>query len=92
MTRVACVLVALQEYKKEFVRVAEATKIGDPFEEGVQHGPQIDKAQYERIMNYIQSGMLAMVVWLFSVYCEKSKIVCCNRMQRREGRDYCIMM
>ncbi|KAJ3560611.1 hypothetical protein NP233_g10723 [Leucocoprinus birnbaumii] len=35
----------------------ELTKsIGGPFDEGVQHGPQVSKVQYERVMGYISSG------------------------------------
>jgi aldehyde dehydrogenase (NAD+) len=31
-------------------------KIGDPFSSGSQHGPQVSKIQFDRIMGYIESG------------------------------------
>ncbi|XP_057866408.2 uncharacterized protein LOC131073916 isoform X2 [Cryptomeria japonica] len=46
----------------EFVRkLAERAKkqvIGDPFKGGVQHGPQINKAQFDKILKYIQYGKI----------------------------------
>ncbi|XP_047170265.1 benzaldehyde dehydrogenase, mitochondrial-like isoform X1 [Vigna umbellata] len=45
----------------EFVEKAKAraTKrvVGDPFKSGVEQGPQIDFAQFEKIMKYIRSGI-----------------------------------
>ncbi|KAH0583245.1 hypothetical protein H2248_011124 [Termitomyces sp. 'cryptogamus'] len=33
-----------------------AAATGDPFAVGTQHGPQISKVQFDRIMSYIESG------------------------------------
>jgi len=35
------------------IKLAEARKLGDPFTEGVDQGPQVDKLQFDRIMGYI---------------------------------------
>ncbi|XP_073537035.1 aldehyde dehydrogenase X, mitochondrial [Phyllobates terribilis] len=35
---------------------AKARKIGDPFQLDTEHGPQIDKKQYDKILDYIKSG------------------------------------
>ena len=34
----------------------ENTAVGGPFMEGVTHGPQVSKAQYDRILSYIEEG------------------------------------
>ncbi|KAF9261037.1 aldehyde dehydrogenase [Marasmius fiardii PR-910] len=44
----------LQEFTKAAESLAKAT--GAQFDEGVQHGPQISKTQFDRIMGYINSG------------------------------------
>ncbi|KAI3870589.1 hypothetical protein MKW92_037069 [Papaver armeniacum] len=31
--------------------------VGDPFQKGVEQGPQIDLEQFEKVMNYIKSGV-----------------------------------
>ncbi|XP_026431286.1 aldehyde dehydrogenase family 2 member B4, mitochondrial-like [Papaver somniferum] len=31
--------------------------VGDPFQKGVEQGPQIDLEQFEKVMNYIKSGI-----------------------------------
>jgi len=40
----------------KLARSAEGRKLGDPFDSDTQQGPQIDKAQYDRIMSYIEKG------------------------------------
>ncbi|KAL8008933.1 putative aldehyde dehydrogenase domain, aldehyde/histidinol dehydrogenase [Plasmopara halstedii] len=44
----------------EFVRrsgeAASSMKIGDPLDLSVQHGPQIDQVQFNKILHYIESG------------------------------------
>jgi aldehyde dehydrogenase (NAD(P)+) len=37
-------------------QVHSISKIGDPFDETTFQGPQVTKAQYERIMSYVQVG------------------------------------
>jgi aldehyde dehydrogenase (NAD+) len=37
-------------------RVKETSKVGDPFKEETFQGPQITKAQFERVLGYIESG------------------------------------
>lgn len=40
-------------------RLADASskrKVGDPFAEGTEQGPQIDKAQFNKILSYIEKG------------------------------------
>ncbi|EXJ81451.1 aldehyde dehydrogenase (NAD+) [Capronia epimyces CBS 606.96] len=36
--------------------VKETSKVGDPFAEDTQQGPQVTKAQYERVLSYVDSG------------------------------------
>ncbi|OJJ64047.1 hypothetical protein ASPSYDRAFT_84075 [Aspergillus sydowii CBS 593.65] len=45
----------------EFVKlfreaVASTSKVGDPFADDTFQGPQVTKAQYERVLSYIESG------------------------------------
>lgn len=46
-------------YDKFLKRVVERAKeqvVGDPFKEEVNHGPQIDKTQFDKILEYIEHG------------------------------------
>ncbi|KAL8951453.1 MAG: hypothetical protein Q9222_002578 [Ikaeria aurantiellina] len=36
--------------------IQETSKVGDPFSESTFQGPQVTKAQFERVMGYIESG------------------------------------
>ncbi|EXJ95961.1 aldehyde dehydrogenase (NAD+) [Capronia coronata CBS 617.96] len=36
--------------------VQETSKVGDPFHDDTFQGPQVTKAQYERVLSYIESG------------------------------------
>ena len=36
--------------------VAETSKVGDPFADDTFQGPQVTKAQYERVLSYIEAG------------------------------------
>ena len=44
------------EFLEKYTAALSNVRIGDPFGEDVDQGPQISKAQFERIMGYIQSG------------------------------------
>lgn len=44
------------EFVKRSVERAQKSVVGDPFENGVEYGPQIDQAQLNTIMGYIKSG------------------------------------
>ena len=37
-------------------RIKSTSIIGDPFKEGVFQGPQVTRAQYDRVMSYIEAG------------------------------------
>ncbi|KAI3835951.1 hypothetical protein MKW92_026979 [Papaver armeniacum] len=45
----------------EFIEKSKACAVkrvvGDPFQKGVEQGPQIDLEQFEKVMNYIKSGV-----------------------------------
>jgi aldehyde dehydrogenase (NAD+) len=43
------------EFVAKSIKKAEERKVGDPFAE-VDQGPQVDKIQFDRIMEYIESG------------------------------------
>ena len=48
-----------QVYDQFVERLAEKVKgrkLGDPFDPATQQGPQVDKAQYDKIMSYIEHG------------------------------------
>ncbi|VUC36379.1 unnamed protein product, partial [Clonostachys rosea] len=46
-----------EEFLKEFVRITkEYAKLGSPFEKATWQGPQVSKAQYERVLSYIEEG------------------------------------
>jgi len=38
------------------VAQSKARRVGDPFDPATQQGPQVDKAQFDKIMGYIESG------------------------------------
>ncbi|KAL2018810.1 hypothetical protein VTK56DRAFT_368 [Thermocarpiscus australiensis] len=45
------------EFLEKFkARVREISVLGDPFEETTFQGPQVTKAQYERVLSYIDAG------------------------------------
>jgi aldehyde dehydrogenase (NAD+) len=44
------------EFLKRFSAKANSIKIGDPFGENIDQGPQVSQIQYDRIMGYIESG------------------------------------
>jgi aldehyde dehydrogenase (NAD+) len=44
------------EFLEKFKSQAESMKLGDPFDQGTNQGPQISQIQFDRIMNYIESG------------------------------------
>ena len=37
-------------------QVKEVSKVGDPFQDSTFQGPQVTKAQYEKVLGYIESG------------------------------------
>jgi aldehyde dehydrogenase (NAD(P)+) len=43
----------VEEFKKY---VSQASVVGDPFKDDTFQGPQVTKAQYERVLSYIESG------------------------------------
>ena len=45
-----------ERFIKAFKERSVKNIIGDPFQPGAFHGPQVSKAQFERVMSYIQSG------------------------------------
>lgn len=45
-----------EEFVAKLAAKAHARKIGDPFDTGTEHGPQIDRMQFDKIMHYIELG------------------------------------
>ncbi|KAK3720110.1 mitochondrial aldehyde dehydrogenase [Vermiconidia calcicola] len=43
----------IEAFKKQ---VLEVSKVGDPFSDDTFQGPQVTKAQYERVLAYVESG------------------------------------
>lgn len=43
-------------FVEKLAEKARARKVGDPLEPDTEHGPQIDKAQFDKIMKYIDLG------------------------------------
>ena len=44
------------EYVKKVVEQAKSRKVGDPLDESVNQGPQIDEDQFHKILELIESG------------------------------------
>ena len=44
------------QFVEKSVACAKTRKLGDPMEEGVEQGPQVDREQQDKIMRYIESG------------------------------------
>ncbi|XP_063770299.1 aldehyde dehydrogenase X, mitochondrial [Pseudophryne corroboree] len=44
------------EFLERSVEKAKERKVGNPFDLDTEHGPQIDKKQFDKIIDYIQSG------------------------------------
>ncbi|RDX89598.1 Aldehyde dehydrogenase family 2 member C4 [Mucuna pruriens] len=44
------------EFEKKVVEKAKAWVVGDPFDPKVQQGPQTSKAQFDKILSYIEHG------------------------------------
>lgn len=44
------------EFVKKLVEKAKAWPVGDPFDPQVRQGPQVDKAQFDKILSYIERG------------------------------------
>ena len=44
---------------ERLVEMNQARKVGDPFDMATEQGPQVDKAQYDKILDYIQRGKQA---------------------------------
>lgn len=44
-------------FVKKATQMAAERKVGDPFEKGVQQGPQVDSEQFEKVLTYIKSGV-----------------------------------
>ncbi|KAI5074083.1 hypothetical protein GOP47_0010044 [Adiantum capillus-veneris] len=44
------------EFLEKAVKRAQQKVIGDPFKAGVNHGPQVDQAQFDNILHYIALG------------------------------------
>ncbi|PON73310.1 Succinylglutamate-semialdehyde dehydrogenase [Parasponia andersonii] len=44
------------EFVKKLVEKAKEWVVGDPFDSQVRQGPQVDKAQFDKILSYIEHG------------------------------------
>jgi aldehyde dehydrogenase (NAD+) len=44
------------EFVERSTERAKARTVGDPFQSGTQQGPQVDKAQFDKVMHYIEAG------------------------------------
>jgi aldehyde dehydrogenase (NAD+) len=45
------------EFVQKCAEKAQQRRVGDPFDEQTQQGPQVDDVQFERVMSYIESGI-----------------------------------
>ena len=43
-------------FLEKLQKLAEKRRVGDPFETATEQGPQVDQAQFDKIMSYIQKG------------------------------------
>jgi len=44
------------EFVEKSVARAKARKVGDPFDASTEQGPQVDQAQFDKVLGYIDSG------------------------------------
>jgi len=44
------------EFVERVVADSKARRVGDPFDPATQQGPQVDRAQFDKIMGYIEAG------------------------------------
>jgi aldehyde dehydrogenase (NAD+) len=44
------------EFVERSVARAKARKVGDPFDASTEQGPQVDQAQFDKVLNYIDAG------------------------------------
>jgi aldehyde dehydrogenase (NAD+) len=44
------------EFVEKSVARAKSRKVGDPFDSATEQGPQVDQAQFEKVLGYIDSG------------------------------------
>lgn len=44
------------EFVKRATAMAKARQVGDPFENGVLQGPQVDDEMFNKVLGYIESG------------------------------------
>src|SRR5947199_3969286 len=45
-----------EEFVERMLLKAKSRKVGDPFEKGVEQGPQVSQEQFDRVMSYITAG------------------------------------
>jgi aldehyde dehydrogenase (NAD+) len=45
-----------EQFVDRMLLKAKSRKVGDPFESGVEQGPQVSQEQFDRVMGYIQAG------------------------------------
>ncbi|MBK9118069.1 MAG: aldehyde dehydrogenase family protein [Phycisphaerales bacterium] len=45
-----------EAFVEKMVAKVRGRKVGDPFDEGTQQGPQVDRDQFEKVLGYIASG------------------------------------
>jgi aldehyde dehydrogenase (NAD+) len=44
------------KFVEKSLAMAKSRKVGDPFQEGIEQGPQIDQEQHDKILDLIESG------------------------------------
>ncbi len=45
-----------EEFVEKVIARAKGRKLGDPFDTGTSQGPQVDQAQFDKILSYIEKG------------------------------------
>jgi aldehyde dehydrogenase (NAD+) len=45
-----------EKFVEKLVAMNKARKVGDPFDPATEQGPQVDKAQFDKIMHYVDLG------------------------------------
>eukprot|EP00947_MAST-08B_sp_MAST-8B-sp1_P000356 g356.t1 len=62
------------EFVRKSVARARSRVVGDPFEAGVEHGPQVNKMQFDKILSMIQDGVK-----------QGARVACGGKAMRRPG-------
>ena len=57
-----------EKFVEKAVARAKARKVGNPFEAGIEQGPQVDEEQFNNVLGYINSGVTEGAALRFCIF------------------------